>query len=60
MIGRTLLHYEVTARIGAGGMGEVCRATDTSLSREAAIKVVPAEVAGDADQLARFRREAHP
>ncbi len=50
--------YEITAQIGAGGMGEVYRATDTNLKRSVAIKVLPAAVAGDADRLARFQREA--
>ena len=50
--------YEVTARIGVGGMGEVYRATDASLKRPVAIKVLPESVATDADRLARFRREA--
>jgi Tol biopolymer transport system component len=50
--------YEVTGKIGAGGMGEVYRATDTSLKRDVAIKVLPAAFAADADRLARFRREA--
>ncbi|MEQ1760970.1 MAG: protein kinase [Vicinamibacterales bacterium] len=50
--------YEVTAQIGVGGMGEVYRATDTKLKRQVAIKVLPASVAGDADRLARFQREA--
>ena len=40
MIGTSLSHYRVTARIGAGGMGEVYRAEDTSLGREVAIKVL--------------------
>jgi Tol biopolymer transport system component len=50
--------YEVTAQIGVGGMGEVYRATDGNLKRQVAIKVLPASVAGDADRLARFQREA--
>ena len=46
MIGRTLAQYRVTASIGAGGMGEVYRATDTRLGRDVAIKVLPAAMAG--------------
>ena len=56
--GTRLGAYEVTAQIGAGGMGEVYRATDSNLGRSVAIKVLPASVAGDADRLARFQREA--
>jgi serine/threonine protein kinase len=41
-----------------GGMGEASRATDGNLKRSVAIKVLPASVAGDADRLARFQREA--
>src|ERR687889_2342675 len=50
--------YEVTALIGAGGMGEVYQATDINLKRAVAIKVLPASVAADAERLARFQREA--
>ena len=44
--------------IGAGGMGEVYRATDTKLKRQVAIKILPASLAADHDRLARFQREA--
>ena len=56
--GYTLAQYRITAALGAGGMGEVYRATDTKLAREVAIKVLPAELAQDAERLARFEREA--
>jgi hypothetical protein len=58
MIGSRLGPYEITAKLGEGGMGEVYRATDGKLRREVAIKVLPAGVAEDADRLARFEREA--
>jgi serine/threonine protein kinase len=50
--------YELLARIGAGGMGEVYKARDTNLDREVAIKVLPAALAQDPERLARFEREA--
>jgi serine/threonine protein kinase len=50
--------YEITAGIGAGGMGEVYRARDTKLNRDVAIKVLPELFAADPDRLARFEREA--
>jgi len=50
--------YEIATQIGAGGMGEVYRATDTNLKRQVAIKVLPEAVASDAERLARFQREA--
>jgi TolB-like protein len=58
LIGRTLAHYQVLSAIGAGGMGEVYRATDTKLQRDVALKVLAPETARDPERLARFQREA--
>ena len=54
----TLGHYKILDRIGAGGMGEVYRARDTRLGRTVAIKVLPADIAGDPDRRERFLQDA--
>src|SRR5213593_4090553 len=56
--GTRLGPYEILSLIGAGGMGEVYRATDTKLGRDVAIKVLPEAFAQDSDRMARFTREA--
>ena len=48
--------YKIVCIVGVGGMGEVYRATDTTLDRDVALKVLPESLAGDADRLALFRR----
>ena len=58
MIGKTVGHYHITARLGAGGMGEVFLADDTRLERKAAIKFLPAEMAANPDRRKRFLNEA--
>ena len=58
MIGTRLAHYEITAHLGTGGMGEVYQATDTKLGRNVAIKLLPEAFARDAERVARFEREA--
>jgi eukaryotic-like serine/threonine-protein kinase len=56
--GQTLLNFRLAEKIGEGGMGEVWKATDTTLSRDIAIKFLPASLASDPERLARFEREA--
>jgi len=56
--GTRLGPYEVIAKIGEGGMGEVYRATDTKLNRDAALKVLPESLTADPERRARFTREA--
>jgi serine/threonine-protein kinase len=56
--GTRLGPYEILSPLGAGGMGEVYRATDTNLKRQVAIKVLPETMAADPERIARFRREA--
>ena len=56
--GTRLGHYNVTALIGEGGMGQVWQATDTQLNRQVALKILPDAFASDPDRLARFQREA--
>src|SRR3954447_1166527 len=58
MIGKTVGHYRITAKLGAGGMGEVFLAQDTRLERKAAIKFLPAELAADLERRQRFLNEA--
>src|SRR5215470_5694976 len=56
--GTLLGPYEIGAPLGVGGMGEVYRARDTSLKRDVAIKVLPADWSRDPDRLRRFKLEA--
>ena len=57
-VGARLGTYEVIAKIGEGGMGQVYRARDTKLNRDVALKILPEAFASDPERLARFTREA--
>jgi len=56
--GSRLGPYQIVARIGAGGMGEVWRARDERLGRDVAIKVLPAELASNPERVQRYEKEA--
>ena len=56
--GQVIASYEIMGSLGAGGMGEIYRTRDSRLDRDVALKVLPPEVARDAERLTRFEREA--
>ena len=56
--GTSLLHYRKVEKIGEGGMGAIWKATDSTLDRDVATKVLPEAFASDPERLARFEREA--
>ena len=58
MIGKRIAHYEVTAKLGEGGMGEVCLADEVSLDRKVALRILPEQFAADALRMGRIQREA--
>jgi len=58
MIGKTLGYYQITEKLGEGGMGVVCKARDEHLQRDVAVKVLPSGTFADDAARKRFRKEA--